>query len=183
MSTSTEETAEAPVPAAAPPEQGDTLGTMVSAYLAKIRGGDVGSLPAVLGLVALVIVFSALRPDTFTTSLNFANLINQSAGVMVLAMGLVFVLLLGEIDLSAGTTAGTAAAALCIVNDQPPLGLVPVDPGRTRDRCGHRHRPRHPGREGRHPVVHRHPGRVPGTPGRDAQDDRRGRHDRRSTTT
>jgi D-xylose transport system permease protein len=125
MSTSTEETAEAPIPAAAPPEQGDTLGTLVSAYLAKIRGGDIGSLPAVLGLVALVIVFSALRPDTFTTSLNFANLINQSAGVMVLAMGLVFVLLLGEIDLSAGTTAGTAAAALCIVNTNHHWGWFP----------------------------------------------------------
>jgi D-xylose transport system permease protein len=108
MSTSTVETP-------TEPEQGDTPGSLLSAYFAKIRGGDVGSLPAVLGLVALVIVFSLLRPDTFTTSLNFANLINQSAGVMVLAMGLVFVLLLGEIDLSAGYTAGTAAAMLGVV--------------------------------------------------------------------
>ena len=56
----------------------------------------------------LVVVFSILRPATFTNSFNFANLINQSAGVIVIAMGLVFVLLLGEIDLSAGYTAGTA---------------------------------------------------------------------------
>ena len=49
-------------------------------YVAKVRGGDVGSLPAVLGLIVLLIVFSSLRPDTFTTALNFANLLNQGAG-------------------------------------------------------------------------------------------------------
>ncbi|MET0952225.1 MAG: ABC transporter permease [Aeromicrobium sp.] len=98
-----------------PEEQGHGLGGIVSAYVAKVRGGDVGSLPAVLGLVVLVVVFSALRPDTFTTPLNLAGLIGQSAGVMVLAMGLVFVLLLGEIDLSAGYTGGTAASTMCIV--------------------------------------------------------------------
>ena len=52
----------------------------------------------------LVIVFGVMQPDTFLTSNNLANLINQGAAIMVLAMGLVFVLLLGEIDLSAGFT-------------------------------------------------------------------------------
>ena len=84
----------------------------VSDYFAKVRGGDVGSLPAVLGLIALWIVFSVMRPETFTTALNFANLINQGAAVIVLSMGLVFVLLLGEIDLSAGFTAGTSGAIM-----------------------------------------------------------------------
>jgi D-xylose transport system permease protein len=88
----------------------DTIGSLARDYLAKLRGGDVGSLPAVLGLVALVIAFSLMRPDTFTTAFNFGNLIQQSAGVTIIAMGLVFVLLLGEIDLSAGFTAGTCAA-------------------------------------------------------------------------
>jgi D-xylose transport system permease protein len=82
------------------------------AYWARIRGGDVGALPAVLGLVALVILFSIMRSSTFPTAFNFANLINQSAGVIVIAMGLVFVLLLGEIDLSVGFTAGTSAAVV-----------------------------------------------------------------------
>jgi D-xylose transport system permease protein len=68
----------------------------------------------VLGLVVLIVVFAILRPVTFTNSFNFANLINQSAAVMVIAMGLVFVLLLGEIDLSAGFTAGTSAAVMGI---------------------------------------------------------------------
>ncbi len=87
----------------------ESVGGIVRAYLTKLRGGEVGALPAVLGLVALVLVFSILRPSTFTNAFNFANLINQAAAVIVIAMGLVFVLLLGEIDLSAGFTAGTAA--------------------------------------------------------------------------
>ena len=102
-------------PVAPEPWQAEGLGGIWRAYVAKVRGGDVGALPAVLGLVVLVIVFSILRPDTFTSELNFANLINQSAAVTVIAMGLVFVLLLGEIDLSAGYTGGTAAAVMGVV--------------------------------------------------------------------
>ena len=94
------------------------IGDEVRAFVAKVRGGDVGSLPAVLGLVVLVAVFSALRPETFTNAFNFANLIHQAVSVMVIAMGLVFVLLLGEIDLAAGFTAGTAAAVLGILATQ-----------------------------------------------------------------
>jgi D-xylose transport system permease protein len=84
-------------------------------WVDRVRGGDVGSLPAILGLLVLTAVFAVLRPATFTQSFNFANLINQSAAVIVIAMGLIFVLLLGEIDLSAGFTAGTSAAVLAIV--------------------------------------------------------------------
>jgi D-xylose transport system permease protein len=87
---------------------GDTL----RAYRDKVRGGDIGSLPAILGLVALVVFFSVKRPNNFPTAFNFANLITQGAAVMVLSMGLIFVLLLGEIDLSAGFTAGTSGAVM-----------------------------------------------------------------------
>jgi len=103
-----------------------TLGSIVRDYLVRLRGGDVGSLPAILGLVVLVLVFSALRPDTFTTAFNFSNLIGQSAGVTVLAMGLVFVLLLGDIDLSAGYTGGTAAAVLGVALTNNGWPLVPA---------------------------------------------------------
>jgi D-xylose transport system permease protein len=89
-----------------------TFTGLVRDYGAKLRGGDVGSLPAVLGLLALVIAFSLLRPETFTRAFNFGNLIQQSAGVTIIAMGMVFVLLLGEIDLSAGFTAGVSAAVM-----------------------------------------------------------------------
>ena len=121
----------APNPDLAPEEQEEekvTLGTIFRDYVTKVRSGDVGSLPAVLGLIVLVIVFTSLRGETFTNQFNFANLFNQSAGVMVIAMGLVFVLLLGEIDLSAGFTGGTAAAVLGIVatnHDWPwPLAIA-----------------------------------------------------------
>jgi D-xylose transport system permease protein len=97
------------------PAPDESFGGLVRDYLSRIRGGDVGALPAVLGLVALVVVFTILRPETFTNSFNFANLINQASAVTVLAMGLVFALLLGEIDLSAGFTAGTAASVMGIV--------------------------------------------------------------------
>ena len=94
------------------------IGGAISAYVEKLRGGDVGGLPAVLGFVALVILFSILGPDTFATNRNAANLLNQSALYIYIAMGLIFVLLLGEIDLSAGFTAGTSAAILAVLATQ-----------------------------------------------------------------
>ena len=93
------------------PGQGG-VGEAAGAYWERIKGGDLGALPAVIGAVVLVIVFGIMEPDSFLTEQNFANLLNQGAAIMVLAMGLVFVLLLGEIDLSAGFTAGTGAAIL-----------------------------------------------------------------------
>lgn len=80
-------------------------------YVDRVRGGDVGALPAVLGVVALCIVFSVLD-SVFLSSGNFANLLVQGAAITAIAMGLVFVLLLGEIDLSAGVTSGVCAAVL-----------------------------------------------------------------------
>jgi D-xylose transport system permease protein len=70
-----------------------------------------GALPAILGLIVLCSVFAIVRP-VFLTPGNFANLIPQGAAVTVIAMGLVFVLLLGEIDLSAGFASGVCAAIL-----------------------------------------------------------------------
>jgi D-xylose transport system permease protein len=92
-----------------------TLGSAFRDYLTKVRGGDVGALPAVLGFIFLVILFSVLRPENFATRLNWANLLGQSAAVIFIAMGLIFVLLLGEIDLAAGYTAGVAAGVLAVL--------------------------------------------------------------------
>ncbi len=83
-------------------------------YWSRIKAGDIGSLPAVLGLVVLCIVFGSMS-SVFLTPGNFANLLTQAAAVIVIAMGLVFVLLLGEIDLSAGYTAGVTGAVLVIL--------------------------------------------------------------------
>lgn len=105
-----------------PPAPRETVSDAFREYVSRVRGGDVGPLPAILGLTALVVVFSSLRPETFTNPFNFANLLIQSAPVIVIAMGLVFVLLIGEIDLSAGFTAGVAGAMLGVIatrNEQP----------------------------------------------------------------
>ena len=79
-----------------------------------------------------------MEPDSFLTEQNFANLLNQGAAIMVLAMGLVFVLLLGEIDLSAGFTAGTGAAILGVTLTEHgwawPLSVLAA----LRHRRGHR---------------------------------------------
>ncbi len=89
-----------------------SLGDYLRAYRDKVRGGDVGSLPAVLGLLVLVVVFSIARPSTFPTALNFANLMTQAGPICVLAMGIGFVLLLGHIDLSAGVVGGVGAGVM-----------------------------------------------------------------------
>jgi D-xylose transport system permease protein len=95
-----------------------SLGESFQAYRDRLRGGDMGALPAVLGLVALFIVFSALRPDSFTGALNIANLMTQASAISVLAMGLIPVLLLGEIDLSAGVAGGMAAGFTAVAIDR-----------------------------------------------------------------
>jgi D-xylose transport system permease protein len=83
-------------------------------YVARVKSGDIGSLPAVLGLIALIAVFGVMS-EFFLTNRNFANLLTQAAPVMVIAMGLVFVLLLGEIDLSAGYASGVCGAVLVLL--------------------------------------------------------------------
>jgi len=88
-------------------------GEAIRDYFARLRGGELGSLPALLGLAVLVIVFSVLSDNFFTLN-NTANLVAQGAGKMIIAMGLVFVLLLGEIDLSAGTLSGVCAAVMAM---------------------------------------------------------------------
>ena len=93
-------------------------------YLSRLRGGDLGALPSLLGLLALFVLFSALASDTFPSLLNLANLLQQGAGNTIIAMGLVFVLLTGEIDLATGTASGLCAAlmALHLVNNGNLLG-------------------------------------------------------------
>lgn len=91
-----------------------TLKGAVKDYLSRVKAGDIGSLPAVLGLVVLCIAFGSMS-NVFLTPGNFANLLTQAAAVIVIAMGLVFVLLLGEIDLSAGYAAGVSGAVLVIL--------------------------------------------------------------------
>ncbi|BBH66075.1 ABC transporter permease [Actinoplanes sp. OR16] len=92
-----------------------TVASHIRDYWARVRGGDLGSLPAVLGLLVLALIFGVARSDTFLSALNFANLFTQGAQVVFIAMGLVFVLLLGEIDLSAGFASGVCGAVMAIL--------------------------------------------------------------------
>ena len=89
----------------------------VKAWWQRVRGGDMGALPAIGGLVVLTLLFTALSPF-FLTERNFANLLNQAATLVMLGIALVFVLLLGEIDLSAGVTGGVAMALFVVLNAQ-----------------------------------------------------------------
>ncbi|MGA0876964.1 MAG: ABC transporter permease, partial [Candidatus Nanopelagicaceae bacterium] len=83
-------------------------------WASRVKAGQVGALPAILGLLVLCIAFSS-QSNVFLTPGNFANLLTQAAAITVIAMGLVFVLLLGEIDLSAGYAAGVCGAILVIM--------------------------------------------------------------------
>jgi len=105
-----------------------TFGSHLHDYWARVRGGDLGSIPAVLGLVVLSLIFGVAR-ETFFSALNFANLFSQSAQVVFIAMGLVFVLLLGEIDLSAGFASGVCGAIMAILlttHGWPWYGAIPA---------------------------------------------------------
>ncbi|MFE3267461.1 MULTISPECIES: sugar ABC transporter permease [unclassified Streptomyces] len=91
-----------------------SLRSVARNHVDRVRGGELGAVPAVLGLIVLCVFFAVLRP-VFLSELNFANLLTQGAGSIAIAMGLVFVLLLGEIDLSAGYASGVCAAVLAIL--------------------------------------------------------------------
>jgi D-xylose transport system permease protein len=97
-----------------------TVRDQITAYGQRLKNGEMGALPAVIALLALVVLFASLSPY-FLTTLNFANLFVQAAQLTVLAAALVFVLLLAEIDLSAGVTAGVGMALFVVMNQM--LGI------------------------------------------------------------
>src|ERR1700759_3034212 len=83
-------------------------------YFGRVRGGELGSLPALAGLIVITVVFGVVHQG-FLSAYNFEALVIQAAPIIVMAMGLIFVLLLGEIDLSAGTTGGLCAAIMAVL--------------------------------------------------------------------
>jgi len=91
--------------------------------LARVRGGDLGSLPVVVGLVLIWTVFQVLNP-VFLSSTNLVNLTMQCAAIGTIALGIVLVLLVGEIDLSVGSVAGLASAILAVSFVQLQWNLV-----------------------------------------------------------
>jgi D-xylose transport system permease protein len=92
----------------------DTLGAYARRWWVGVRSGDLGSLPIIVGLVVIAVVFQSANSN-FLTAGNFVNLIVQSAAFALVAMGIVFILLLGEIDLSVGYVSGVAGVIAAIL--------------------------------------------------------------------
>jgi len=90
---------------------GDSLGEILRARWDALRSGDVGSLPVIIGLIGITLYFTS-KTEIFFSAVNFTNLIGQMAGVTVIAIGVVFVLLIGEIDLSIGYVSGVAGVVV-----------------------------------------------------------------------
>ena len=96
---------------AAPPELiADSVGDYARIWLQRVRNGESGALPVVLGLIAVVIFFQ-VRNSLFLSAGNLVNLMIQGAPFILLGMAEIFVLLLGEIDLSVGYNAGSARSS------------------------------------------------------------------------
>ena len=87
------------------------LGGAVGGFFDRVRSGDLGMLPVAVGLVIISLVFTALNP-VFLAPNNLVNLLFDCATVGVIALGVVCVLMLGEIDLSVGSMSGLASALL-----------------------------------------------------------------------
>ena len=83
-------------------------------FVDRVRTGDLGSLPVVAGLLIIWTIFQVLNPN-FLSSQNLVNLTVQSAAVGTIAIGIVLVLLIGEIDLSVGSVSGLASAILAVL--------------------------------------------------------------------
>ncbi|MFO1211041.1 MAG: sugar ABC transporter permease [Amaricoccus sp.] len=90
------------------------LSGAVGGFIDRIRSGDLGSLPVVVGLVIIWTVFYALNP-IFLSPNNMVNLFFDCSVIGVISLGIVCVLLLGEIDLSVGSMSGVASALLGVL--------------------------------------------------------------------
>jgi D-xylose transport system permease protein len=101
------------------------VGGAISAFFDRVRSGDLGSLPVIVGLVIIWTVFTALNP-VFVSSSNLVNLLFDCSTVGVIALGIVCVLMVGEIDLSVGSISGFASAMVGTlwVNQGWPVALA-----------------------------------------------------------
>ena len=113
------------VPPAAAPESDEASPATLSGYMREwwqgVKYGELGSLPIILGLGVIVVVFGLLD-DTFLTERNFTNLLLQMAAIATIAIGVVFVLLIGEIDLSVAFVSAVGGVVMTLL-------LRPEDPG------------------------------------------------------
>ncbi|ANL30643.1 ABC transporter permease protein (plasmid) [Rhizobium phaseoli] len=103
----------------------DSLAGSIRAFWDRIRSGDLGSLPVIVGLAIIWTVFQALNP-VFLSSANLVNMLFDCSTVGVISLGIVCILMVGEIDLSVGSVSGFASALVGVfwVNQGWPVVLA-----------------------------------------------------------
>jgi D-xylose transport system permease protein len=112
------------VPGGAPVDErheSETLSGYLRLWWQGVRAGELGTLPIIVGLILILITFGLLE-ENFFTERNFTNLLLQMAAIATMAIGVVFVLLIGEIDLSVAFVSGVGAVIMTLL-------LRPDDPG------------------------------------------------------
>jgi D-xylose transport system permease protein len=99
------------------------LAGLATAFLHRLRGGELGPVPVIAGLFVIVVVFQSLN-SAFLSPQNISNIAVQLVGYGLLSVGVIMVLLLGEIDLSIGSVAGVSGAILGVLSVQ--VGLPDI---------------------------------------------------------
>ena len=102
----------APIPAIIPAT--GSFNDYVSNWIARVRAGDTGALPVIAGLIIIAVIFQSLNGN-FLTPGNLVNLMVQGAVYMLFSLGMIFILLLGEIDLSIGFIGGVAGVVMALL--------------------------------------------------------------------
>lgn len=95
-------------------QQDEGLAGSLRALWRSVRAGDVGALPVIVGLLVIATIFQSLNP-VFLSSGNLVNLTLDSCAVGLISLGIVCVLLVGEIDLSVGSVSGFSAATSAVL--------------------------------------------------------------------
>jgi D-xylose transport system permease protein len=94
-------------------------------FVRRVQAGELGSIPVVVGLVIIFVVFQLLD-SRFLSANNLSNLVQQMSAVGIISIGIVLVLLLGEIDLSVGSVSGLTSAILAVLNVSHGWATVPA---------------------------------------------------------
>ncbi len=97
--------------ASATAARSSNLSEALQAWWVGVRAGQLGNLPIIVGLLAITVIFTSLN-ERFLSSVNFVNLVVQVAPLAVIAMGVTFVLIIAEVDLSVGYLSGVAMVVL-----------------------------------------------------------------------
>ncbi|WP_439409540.1 sugar ABC transporter permease [Bradyrhizobium sp. DASA03076] len=105
----------------------DTLRGTIGAFVDRVRSGDLGSLPVVVGLLIICTAFQSLNP-VFLAPDNLVNLLFDCSTVGVISLGIVCILMVGEIDLSVGSVSGFSSALIGVlwVNQDWPVAVAVI---------------------------------------------------------